>query len=84
MQTSNTWCVLSWVAVALMATAAVLEMLDRDYVKAAGTCCMMLLFVLLAIGGSSDKPRWKKVTFGLLILLWSGLFALRFTVNKGG
>ena len=77
-QTSNTWRILSWVAVGLLAIPVALEAIDSNYLRAAGQSCLMLAFLLSLMGGKSEKPRWQNIALLLLIVLCVGFFAYRF------
>jgi hypothetical protein len=67
-----------WLAFVAEAIAALLDTIERDYVRAAGLYSLALLFLLLAIGGISEQPRWRKLLLYFLLLVSIGLLLYRF------
>jgi MFS-type transporter involved in bile tolerance (Atg22 family) len=62
-----------WLASAAETITATLEILDRHYLQAAGLYCLAVAFLLVAIGGTSDQPRWRRLTIYLFVWLSIGL-----------
>lgn len=82
MKTNNTEqskrALLWWFAFTAEIIAAVLETIDRDYVKAAGLYCLSLAFLILALSKGSDKPLWRKVLLLILGVAAIVIFLFRF------
>jgi threonine/homoserine/homoserine lactone efflux protein len=62
-----------WVAFTAQALAATLDILERQYVKAAGLYCLALCFLMLATGGTSAPARWRKLILNVSLWLSIGL-----------
>lgn len=75
-QSKRAW--LWWVAFTSVTIAAVLETVDRDYLKAAGLYSLSLAFLLLALNKGSEGPWWRKILLLILGLFAIGLFLYRF------
>jgi H+/Cl- antiporter ClcA len=67
-----------WVAFTAEIIAAVLETIDRDYLKATGLYSLSLAFLILALNKGSEGPLWRKILLLILGLLAIGLFLYRF------
>lgn len=86
MQTANLYRVLMWIAAGLTAIAGIIETTEGDYLKAATSYCMALVFLLLPVASMSAKSQRQKTAWILMILLmllWVGLFAYRLMGRKG-
>jgi len=74
-----------WIACGAQAIVTVLEMIERDYLKAASAAFLSLTFLLLATGFSGDgpdKPLWSKVVLFILIAASVGLLIYRVAVGR--
>ena len=71
-----------WIAFAAETIAAVLETIERNYLKATGFYCLAVAFFILATGVGSNAPVWRKVLLYLLILTSIGLLVYRIAAAK--
>lgn len=74
-----------WIAFAAQALVAVLEMIERDYLKAVTSACLALPFLMLATGFTGDgpeKPFWRKVVVFILVAAAIALVIYRIAVGR--
>ena len=58
--------------------AAILETIEKDYLRAAGLWSLTLCFLLLATGGARRESGWRKPVGLILVLIAIALLVLRF------
>jgi uncharacterized membrane protein len=74
-----------WIACAAQAFVTVVEMIERDYLKAASAACLSLTFLMLATGFTGDgpeKPFWRKAVLFIFVAASIGLLVYRIAVGR--
>lgn len=70
-----------WLAFAAELIAAILETIDKDYMRAAGLYFLTLCFLLLATGGASRESGWRKPALYILAAAAVVLLVIRFALR---